>query len=62
MFEKNTEHIYILQMGGGWNDVKVIVKRPDGDRVDPDGPCANSAPEDDIKTVSLPSGTCLKFF
>jgi len=41
-------------LAGGWNDVKVIVKRPDP--VDPEGPCAGITPEDDIKTVSLPSG------
>lgn len=45
-------------MGGGWNDVKVILKRPDGDQVGLDGPCAGTTPEDDVKTLSLPSGTC----
>ncbi|XP_065338114.1 laminin subunit beta-1 isoform X2 [Cloeon dipterum] len=45
---------YEPQMGGGWSDVKVIVKRPDP--VDPDGPCANVQAADDVKSTSLPSG------
>ncbi|XP_060515754.1 laminin subunit beta-1 isoform X2 [Cylas formicarius] len=36
-----------------WEDVVVTIERPD--LVDPDGPCANTRPQDDIKHTSLPS-------
>ncbi|XP_059469528.1 laminin subunit beta-1 isoform X2 [Neocloeon triangulifer] len=42
-------------IAGGWSDVKVILKRPFNDTIDPNGPCAKTVPEDDIKSVSLPT-------
>ena len=37
-----------------WKDVQVTVERPEP--IDPNGPCGNSKPQDDVKSVSLPDG------
>uniref|UniRef100_A0A1B6DHB4 Laminin subunit beta-2 n=1 Tax=Clastoptera arizonana TaxID=38151 RepID=A0A1B6DHB4_9HEMI len=43
---------YEPKVPGNWKDVEVIVERPRP--VDPNGPCANSQPQDDTKRVTLP--------
>lgn len=45
---------YEPQHLGQWEEVSVVVERPGP--VDPTGACGNTIPQDDIKTVSLPSG------
>ncbi|XP_013782951.1 laminin subunit beta-1-like [Limulus polyphemus] len=45
---------YEPQLPGKWEEAKVLIKRPGP--VDPTGLCANTIPQDDIKTVTLPSG------
>ncbi|KAJ9579192.1 hypothetical protein L9F63_024702, partial [Diploptera punctata] len=45
---------YEPQVPGRWEDVRVIVERTRP--VDPNGPCANSMPQDDIKHTTLPAG------
>lgn len=47
----------MLQVAGKWKDVDVIVVRPRP--VDPNGPCGNSQPQDDIKRVTLPTSKYL---
>lgn len=42
---------YDPRMSEKWEDVRVSVRRPD--RTDPDGPCANTIPQDDDKATSL---------
>lgn len=37
-----------------WEDVRVLIDRPGP--VDPQGPCANSIPQDGYKATSLPPG------
>lgn len=44
-------------MPESWEDVIVTVKRPDYDRVDPNGPCSFIDPNNDIKQVGLPSNS-----
>lgn len=43
---------YEPKVPGVWKDVQVTVERPEP--IDPNGPCGNSKPQDDIKTVALP--------
>ncbi|XP_055926474.1 laminin subunit beta-1-like [Argiope bruennichi] len=45
---------YEPQLPGQWEEARVIIERPGP--VEMNGPCANTIPQDDIKTVSLPSG------
>ncbi|XP_071040425.1 laminin subunit beta-1 isoform X2 [Parasteatoda tepidariorum] len=45
---------YEPQLPGKWEEARVVIERPGP--VDPNGPCANTIPQDDIKLVSLPSG------
>lgn len=45
------------QAPGEWREVEVAIERPSP--VDPNGPCANSRPQDDHKTITLPPGKCL---
>ncbi|KAJ8950386.1 hypothetical protein NQ314_007925 [Rhamnusium bicolor] len=40
-----------------WEDVLVTVRRPDYDQLDPNGPCTQINPEDDIKHASLPANS-----
>ncbi|XP_076350667.1 laminin subunit beta-1-like isoform X2 [Tachypleus tridentatus] len=42
---------YEPQLPGKWEEAKVVIKRPGP--VDPTGPCANTIPQDDIKTGTL---------
>ncbi|XP_054279344.1 laminin subunit beta-1 [Macrosteles quadrilineatus] len=58
---------YEPKMAGEWKQVEMTIERPSP--VDPNGPCANSRPEDDHKTVALssdaryivsPTPTCLE--
>lgn len=44
----------ISQMPERWDDVRVTIVRPG--RVDENGPCANSIPQDDLKATSLQPG------
>jgi len=52
-------NIHIFQMPYGWDDVRVVIQRPDSppDSPDPNGPCSNHRPEDDYPGASLSSGT-----
>ncbi|KAF6030638.1 LanB1 [Bugula neritina] len=45
---------YETQMPYGWDDVRVVIQRPDSP--DPNGPCSNHRPEDDYPGASLSSG------
>ena len=49
-----SETVTYVKLPGTWEDVRVIVERTRP--VDPNGPCANSIPQDDIKQTSLPAG------
>lgn len=52
-------NVVSLQLPNGWEDVRVTVER-DGP-IDPDGPCANTRPEDDMKHVTLTAGWLFSF-
>jgi len=41
-----------------WEDVRVTIVRPGA--IDQSGPCANTIPQDDLKSLSLPPGNSLR--